>query len=54
MPELAGYAAWLIGSKKAHLELTKAGIARINFEEVPAKGAGVLNWLVTPEWYAAR
>jgi phosphohistidine phosphatase len=53
MPDLAGYAAWLIGNKKAHLELAKAGIARINFEDVPAKGAGVLNWLVTPEWYAA-
>jgi phosphohistidine phosphatase len=52
MPDLATYAAWLIGSKRTHLELAKAGIARISFEDMPAKGAGVLNWLVTPEWYA--
>jgi phosphohistidine phosphatase len=51
MPDLNEYAAWLIGSKLAQLELAKGGAAHIHFDEEPDKGAGVLTWLVTPEWY---
>lgn len=51
MPDLAVYAAWLIGSKRGQVEMAKAGIARIDFEDRPGKGRGVLSWLVTPEWY---
>lgn len=50
MPDLSLYAGWLIGSRKAQIELAKAGIACIHFDEEPGKGDGVLTWLVTPEW----
>jgi phosphohistidine phosphatase len=51
MPDLAAYAAWLIGSKKAQVDLAKAGVAHIHFESRPGKRQGVLTWLVGPEWY---
>jgi phosphohistidine phosphatase len=51
MPDLAEYAAWLIGSRKAQVELAKAGVACIHFDDEPDKAAGVLHWLVTPAWY---
>jgi phosphohistidine phosphatase len=50
-PDLAALAAWLIGSKKAQLDLAKAGVAAIHCDEEPRKGSGVLVWLVTPEWF---
>jgi phosphohistidine phosphatase len=50
MPDLAEYAAWLIGSRKARLDLAKAGVAYIAFADKPRKGEGTLAWLVTPEW----
>jgi phosphohistidine phosphatase len=49
-PGLSRFAAWLIGSKKAQLDLAKAGLARIECEEL-AKGGGTLLWLLTPELY---
>lgn len=51
MPDLAEYAGWLIGSRKAQIDLAKAGVACIRFEDEPDKGAGILAWLVTPHWY---
>jgi phosphohistidine phosphatase SixA len=51
MPDLAEYAGWLIGSRKAQIDFAKAGIACIRFEVEPDKGAGTLAWLVTPQWY---
>jgi phosphohistidine phosphatase len=53
MPDLAEHAAWLIGSKKAQLNLAKAGAAKIECEKLPAKGSGVLTWLITPAWCGA-
>jgi phosphohistidine phosphatase len=53
MPDLAEHAAWLIGSKKAQLELAKAGAACIECEKLPAKASGILMWLVTPAWCGA-
>src|SRR6185437_2095194 len=50
MPDLSTYIAWLIGGKKAQIELAKAGVACIHFEDEPDKGDGVLTWLVTPQW----
>jgi phosphohistidine phosphatase len=50
MPDLNLYAAWLIGSRQAQLELAKAGVACVHFDDEPDKGAGVLTWLVTPQW----
>jgi phosphohistidine phosphatase len=49
-PDLSVFTGWLIGDKKVQLELAKAGIARIDFENVPGKNSGVLAWMVTPEW----
>ena len=49
-PDLGDLAAWLIGSKKAHIDFAKAGVAYIISSDEPAKGSGTLVWLVTPEW----
>jgi phosphohistidine phosphatase len=51
MPELAEYAAWLLGSKKVELTIAKSGVARIDCEGIPDKGSGTLTWLITPEWF---
>src|SRR5262249_4269065 len=50
MPDLADLAAWLIGSKKAQLDLDKAGVACVRCDSGLGKGDGLLTWLVTPEW----
>ena len=50
MPDLGVYAGWLIGSKKAQLDLAKAGAAHVLCPDRPRKGSGTLLWLVTPEW----
>jgi phosphohistidine phosphatase len=52
-PELGQHTAWLIGSKKARVDFAKAGIAWVECEAAPQKGAGSLRWLVTPKWLAA-
>ena len=49
-PHLGDYAAWLIGAKKAQIDIAKAGVAVLECGELPAKGLGSLRWLVTPEW----
>lgn len=49
-PDLSLYTAWLIGSKKAHLELAKAGMAYVQCEADLGKGSGVLVWMLTPQW----
>jgi phosphohistidine phosphatase len=51
MPDLGDYAAWLLGSKRAQIDLAKAGVVLITCDELPAKGAGILQWMVTPDWY---
>ena len=53
-PDLSAHIAWLIGSKKAQLDLAKAGIARITCAESPDKGTGTLVWLITPEWFMGQ
>src|SRR5262245_42487168 len=50
MPDLGEYAGWLIGSRKAAIDLAKAGTACITCSDGPRKGKGTLIWLVTPEW----
>jgi phosphohistidine phosphatase len=50
-PDLGEIAGYLIGSKKAQVHLSKAGVARVEFSESPCKGGGVLNWLLPPECY---
>ena len=50
LPDLANYAAWLLGSRKIDLDLAKTGLAKITCEDGPRKGCGRLVWLITPEW----
>jgi len=50
IPDLAEFAAWLIGSKRAQIDLAKAGLACLHVADEPRKGGGVLVFLVTPEW----
>jgi phosphohistidine phosphatase len=52
MPDIGEYAAWLVGSRKAQVDLDKAGVARVHFDGKPGKGDGVLTWLITPDWCA--
>jgi phosphohistidine phosphatase len=49
-PDLSELAAWLIGSRKAHVALAKAGVAYVACDGDPDKGAGTLNWMLAPEW----
>jgi phosphohistidine phosphatase len=50
-PDLGEWAAWLIGSKRAQIDLAKAGVALIRCADGPRKGGGTLLWLVTPDWF---
>jgi len=50
-PHLGTLLAWLIGSKRAQIDMAKAGMAHLVCEE-PRKGSATLIWLVTPEWLA--
>jgi phosphohistidine phosphatase len=47
-PDLGRFTAWLIGSKRAHLELAKAGVAFVDASTPLEKGCASLVWLVTP------
>ena len=51
MPELGAYAEWLIGAAEGSVPLAKAAAACIEFAGDPAKAAGQLRWVVTPEWF---
>src|SRR5262245_49334837 len=50
-PDLSAYAGWLVGNKNLQLDVAKAGVAFIQCDEEPCKGAGTLLWLVTPSWF---
>jgi phosphohistidine phosphatase len=52
-PDLGKFAAWLIGSKKAEIDFAKAGVACVHCEQQVGKGEGVLEWLITPDWYSS-
>ncbi|MGH9410450.1 MAG: phosphohistidine phosphatase SixA [Vicinamibacterales bacterium] len=47
-PNLGELAAHLLGAHNP-LEFKKGGVCRIDFDVPPAKGAGMLRWLVTPK-----
>jgi phosphohistidine phosphatase len=51
MPHLADVAAWLIGSKKAQIEIAKSGVVCLTCGDAPGKGMATLQWVVTPAWY---
>ena len=40
-----------MGSKKARLDFDKAGVAYLDFMDLPDKGTGCLLWFVTPSWF---
>jgi phosphohistidine phosphatase len=50
-PSLSAWLAWLIGSKKAQVQLVKASVALVRVEGGVCKGAGQLAWLVPPAWF---
>jgi phosphohistidine phosphatase len=52
-PELGSLAAYLLGSKKLHIALDKAGVAFLQCNAGLDKGDGQLNWLLPPAWYGA-
>jgi phosphohistidine phosphatase len=51
MPELGGYAEWLVGATEGSVPLAKAAAACIAFKGDPAKATGKLHWVVTPDWF---
>ena len=52
-PDLSELVGWFVGDKQAGIDLDKSGVACVAFDGKPAKGGGVLVWMVTPEWSAA-
>lgn len=51
MPDLGAYLEWLIGAAPETIPMAKAGAACVRFRDEPARAAGQLKWLVTPEWF---
>lgn len=51
MPDLAAYAEWVLGASEGSVRLAKAAAMCVEFAGDPAKGAGKLHWLVTPDWF---
>jgi phosphohistidine phosphatase len=51
-PNLGELAGLLIGARTP-LEFKKGGIARIDFDALPPKGAGILRWFLTPKMLRA-
>jgi phosphohistidine phosphatase len=52
-PDIEIFTAWLIGSKKARINLEKAGAVLVRCDNEPDKGCGSLMWMVTPAWCGA-
>lgn len=51
--DLSVYLGWLIGAEGEHVELEKGAAALVTLDGDPAKAAGRLAWVVTPDWYLA-
>jgi phosphohistidine phosphatase len=51
MPEIGAYAEWLLGAAPGSIAMAKAAAMCVAFKGDPAKAAGKLQWLATPEWY---
>jgi phosphohistidine phosphatase len=50
-PDLPTYLGWLLGIDLAHVKLEKGGVAKVSFEDEPARGDGALAWMLTPLWF---
>jgi phosphohistidine phosphatase len=51
-PDLGKLTAWFAGGKNARLDLAKAGMAHLVCARQPRKREGILDLLITPEWYS--
>jgi len=48
-PHLGTLVTWLLaGSNESRIRLKKGGACLVEFDSEPQRGAGVLNWLLTP------
>ena len=52
-PDLSAFLGWLLGVDSDNVPLEKGGVAKVSFEDEPAKGEGVLGWMITPGWYGS-
>jgi phosphohistidine phosphatase len=50
MPDLGAYAEWLLGAATGSVHFAKAGAACVRLDGELGRGAGTLEWLVTPDW----
>lgn len=51
LPHMGEFASWIIGSRKANIDVAKAGVALVSIDDAPRKGRGSLQWLITPDWF---
>jgi phosphohistidine phosphatase len=51
MPELGAYAEWLLGAAPGSIAMAKGAAMCVEFKNDPAKAAGKLQWVVTPDWF---
>ena len=52
-PHLGTLVTWLLGGgNESHVRLKKGGACIVEFESQPERGAGILNWLLTPRQLA--
>lgn len=51
-PDLGELTAWLIGSRKAQVDFSKAGVAQVACPDGAGKSMGVLLLLLTPDWFS--
>ncbi len=48
-PHLGALVTWLLGGgNESHIRLKKGGACLVEFDSQPQRGAGILNWLLTP------
>lgn len=48
-PHLGTLVTWLLGGgSESHIRLKKGGACLVEFDSQPQRGAGMLNWLLTP------
>src|SRR5262245_40624092 len=51
MPDLGTYLEWLLRAEPGTVHMAKTAAACIRFKGDPGRALGVLQWLVSPEWF---
>jgi phosphohistidine phosphatase len=51
MPDLGAYLEWLMGAAPGTVHMAKAAAACLRFKGDPGRATGVLEWLVSPDWF---